>query len=157
MGRTSLKLIALLILTISYTVGYAIEPQTPTLDKEAINKYNKIGNDYLVEEAYDKAINSFGITIGLYPNDFYAYMKRGSAYTKKDDFTNATSDFTRALELEPTSAEVYYYRGVMYHDSKKYDQALADYNTSIELDSINPNAYCARGYKIGRASCRERV
>jgi serine/threonine protein kinase/tetratricopeptide (TPR) repeat protein len=65
-------------------------------------KYRTLGVYYLgVSKDYDKAIESFGELVKLYPSDAAAYNNLAVAYTNKRDFKLASENGRKALEIYP--------------------------------------------------------
>ena len=100
--------------------GKGVQPDIKTMEKEALvqayiaaihktvkrNKnrvFNKIGYDFLKENAIDNAIIVFKENTLLFPNDPNTWDSLGEAYATIQDTENALKAYEKALSLAPDS------------------------------------------------------
>ena len=109
----------------------------------------KQGVEFVKQEKWDEAIETFTRFIQEYPNDSscaIAYNNRGRAYRGKGDYDRAIEDYNKAIELNPNFTAAYTNRGAAYNNEDEYDLAIEDLNKAIELDPNNAKAYNNRGF-----------
>jgi tetratricopeptide (TPR) repeat protein len=94
---------------------------------------------------YSRAIEEYGLAIGLSPKDALVYKGRGSVYYALQDYEQAIEDYGQAIDLNPEYAEAYYNRGVAYHTLQNYERAAEDYGRAIDLNPEYAEAYYNRG------------
>ena len=100
--------------------GIGVQPDIKTIEKEALVKahiaaihktvkrnknrvLNKIGYDFLKENAIDNAIIVFKENTLLFPNDPNTWDSLGEAYATIQDTENALKAYEKALSLAPDS------------------------------------------------------
>lgn len=122
------------------------------LEKEEIKKllaygYLKKGEQLLLKEDYNSAIETFTHIINSesYRND--AWLFRGIAYFYNGRIAESISDYTYCINTNTASAVAYYCRALAYIKLKEYENSLGDLDMSIELNPNpdNNNAYYNRG------------
>lgn len=103
--------------------GVGVQPDIKTIEKEALVKayiaaihktvkrnknrvFNKIGYDFLKENAIDNAIIVFKENTLLFPNDPNTWDSLGEAYVALQDRENALKAYEKALSLAPDSNPV---------------------------------------------------
>ncbi len=99
------------------------------------------GEDFLIEDAYEEAVESFSRAIELNPRSADSYRGRGDAYFYLEKYDKSLEDYNKACGLEPENEWSFMDRGFLYKVLKLYDNALMDYNTAIELNSRSDRAY----------------
>jgi tetratricopeptide (TPR) repeat protein len=107
--------------------------------------FYQIGETYLQNKMYQKAVRYFTKHLALDTASVYGYLNRGVAYYEMGKASRAIDDFYDALERNPQFSEAYFYRGMAYADLKLYKEALADFNKVIEIDPQHARAYYQRG------------
>ena len=85
------------------------------------------GNDYLLKNQYDLAIQKFDEAIKLDSNHAESYQGRGIAYAYKDEDGLAIENFSEAVEMSQYNAKFYLSRGNVYAKIGKYEKAIADF------------------------------
>lgn len=86
------------------------------------------GNDYLLKDQYDLALEKFDEAIKLDSNYADAYQGRGIAYTYKDQNKLAIENFSDAIEMSQYNAKFYLSRGNVYAKIGKYESAIVDFH-----------------------------
>ena len=108
--------------------------------------YNNRGNAYADLGQYERAIQDYSKSIGLYPNDYVAYYNRGNTYKDLGKYNQAIKDYNKAIQLNPNLDMAYNNRAVAYIDGlKQYERAIQDCNKAIEVNPKNYDAYNNRG------------
>ena len=142
--------------------GLAIELYTRCIDSGDVTQkhlaiaYNNRGNAYYLKGQYYRAIQDYGETINLEPDDATVYNSRGNAYYLNGHYDRAIRDFDEAISLKPDYAKAYSDRGTAYYRKGQYDRAIADLTEAIRLrprDALALNnrgsAYDDRGDRDG--------
>jgi len=99
--------------------------------------YSESADAYLMNGAYDQAIEDYGKVIELNPDWGLPYINRGISYLNrgdKSDIGRAITDCTKGIELEPEIPAGYICRGRAYTETKNNDGVLADYSRAIEIN-----------------------
>src|SRR5437867_12403873 len=78
----------------------------------------------------------------------------GKKAIEAQNWKTALDSFGRVASREPSNADVQNYLGYARRKSGNLELAFKHYNEALRLD---PKHKGAHEYKIGRASCRERV
>ena len=86
------------------------------------------GNNYLLQDQYDLAIETFDESIKLDSNYADAYQGRGIAYTYKNENELAIENFSDAIEMSQYNAKFYLSRGNVYTKIGQYENAIADFH-----------------------------
>lgn len=82
------------------------------------------------EERWEEAIWTLGEILGLYPEDFRAYLKRAIAYCQIEAWEKALLDLNRALEFLPSSlVEI---KGMALQQRAKVHYALGNLEESLK-------------------------
>ncbi len=123
----------------------------------------ELGNTYLEQEQWDRAITEYTKAIELGSRDYEgiakAYFGLGYSSFKAGQIDEALADFTRAILLDPNTANYYYYRGEAYYQlatsynntgqdpEKREDnnKAIEDYTEAIKLGFEGAEIYNSRG------------
>ena len=108
------------------------------------------GNDYLLKNQYDLAIQKFDEAIKLDSNHAESYQGRGMAYAYKDEDRLAIENFSEAVEMSQYNAKFYLSRGNVYAKIGKYEQAIddfekADFNLIPRDDIVLPQIFLSLG------------
>ena len=114
----------------------------------------KRGQNYLLSEEYDKAIEDFSKVID---GDLIAGASplsgRARAYSALEEHDKAIKDFSKAIRIiskdpedEKGLCEAYNLRGLAYNASDEHDKAIRDFTKAIRID-----AYFGIYYNRGRA------
>lgn len=103
------------------------------------------GNEYLQNEDYEKAVESYTEAIQQDPMSASAYNGRGKAKGELGKLEDAIEDYSQAIQIRPDSSPFYNNRGTAKIKNEKYKSGIEDLNQAIELDSENPTAYANRG------------
>ena len=94
---------------------------------------------------HPKALQYYGIALGLDKELVDAYKKRGIYRQELQQWTLSVEDFTACLKLFPDGYVVHRMRGVSYYYLKQYAEAIADYDAYLKRDSGNVEVLGQRG------------
>ena len=103
------------------------------------------GNEYLVKDRYDRAIEYYDRIIRVDPRFEKVFNQRGIAYLRNRQFDHAFSDFDQATRLEPTFATAFGNRGLVYNQRGEYRRAIRDFDRAIRLEPKNWQFLRGRG------------
>jgi len=119
-----------------------------TYKSYAIPNYYSIGNAYLYEKEYDRAIEYYNRTLDFSNDVPYEYnLSIGEVYFNKKDYGEAIKYFHKIDSTLDSSninmllfiANTYFWRGF-------YDKAIYYYEKALEIDTINVDAHLFIGY-----------
>jgi tetratricopeptide (TPR) repeat protein len=102
-------------------------------DRENRTALVNLGEHYLGNGDYAKALDIFDALIGIEETPYY-YMSRGWAYNQLNAVSQARKDYGRANELNPDYPYSYYYMGCSYYDEDDIMTALPFVEKTQELD-----------------------
>ncbi len=74
----------------------------------SVDDFLNRGDDYLDEQAYDKAVADYTEAIRLDPENAVAYRTRGVAYDNLEEYDRALADLTQAIQLDSNDAIAYW-------------------------------------------------
>ena len=109
------------------------------------NAYYNLGNNYLRQMNYGRAIANFTEAVGLNPRNSDAFVNRGAAYFAQKDFARAIADFDQAIRINPQDSAAFFNRGNVYHQQKDFARAIADFTEALRLNPRYRDAFLNRG------------
>jgi tetratricopeptide (TPR) repeat protein len=95
--------------------------------------YNNRGNGFSGLGEYERAIQDYGESINLDPQDPKPLNNRGVAYQKTGEFDRAIEDFNAAIALDQSYYNAYANRGETYLRKNEFALALKDFDDAIRL------------------------
>ena len=104
-------------------------PEEPT-DAEG---FNRRGNQYSRNGAYEPAIADYTRALELDPALADAWFNRGCSYYELGLYGQAIADLTRAIEIDPMDDNYYGRRSLAYLFSDRLEEAQADQDKCDEL------------------------
>lgn len=116
-----------------------------SLEPNYAKAYADIGNIYVYQEEYERALEYLDIAVDKVSDDSDIYYNRGLAQFRLENYTEAHDDFSRALQLTPTYIMAYVGRGQVNTEIGDYVSAIADLNQAIIRDDSYGEAYYLRG------------
>ena len=119
-------------------------------DNLKATSYYLHGNDYLLKDQYDLAINKFNEAIKVGSNHAEAYQGRGIANIHKNEDDLAIENLTEAIEMSQYNAKSYLSRGNVYAKIGDYKQAIADFEKADQVqiprdDVVLPRIHLSLG------------
>lgn len=120
----------------------------PTSNEDKREKYNEIGFSYYKLEKSAEAIQSYAITLALYPDNGTALRGTGNTFYELDEnYDKAIEFFEKAVEKDAESSGYIYGKlGWLYNDKERYDDAIAVLKKAIIYDSEDPSNREEMGY-----------
>ena len=115
--------------------------KTLALNKNYLPSLNNYGTTLLELGDYDKAIETFLISINLDPNNALVLSNLGNCYTKKSLFNDALIYHSKSVELETNNYALYYNLGHTQLWLRDFSGAEENLLKSIELNKDNYKAY----------------
>ena len=115
--------------------------KTLALNKNYLPCLNNYGTTLLELGDYDKAIETFLISINLDPNNALVLSNLGNCYTKKSLFNDALIYHSKSVELETNNYALYYNLGHTQLWLRDFSGAEENLLKSIELNKDNYKAY----------------
>lgn len=82
------------------------------------------GQQYLENNQYKQAIESYSVVIKIDETYTAAYMSRAEAYASINDYTNAEKDYLKAIELDSTNYDAYIALAQVMTAQKRNDDAI---------------------------------
>ncbi len=107
---------------------------------EAWVAHSDLGNLYVSQKKYSKALMHLDKTLNLNPDSFRAYINRGTVFFALHQYEKALEDYTFALRINPENAKAYNNRGNVYKALHQYEKAIKDYTESLKL-APHPERY----------------
>src|SRR5271169_525277 len=121
-----------------------IQSGQQTTENLAIAFYNR-GFGNARKGQYGLAIQDFGQSIRLNPNDPAAFGNRGFAFAALGQYDRAIQDYDVSIQLNPKDYVVLGNRGLAFAALGQYDRAVQDYGASIQLNPNDGRAFDDRG------------
>ena len=103
--------------------------------------YILLGNSYLEQNKYDKAIKYYKSAININPKDDVGYVNLGLAYEEIDANKEAIKLYLKAIKINSNRDQTYYNIGIAYGKEKDYENAIKSYQKAIEINPKKVEAY----------------
>jgi tetratricopeptide (TPR) repeat protein len=116
--------------------------------KNNSHAYLRLGNAYIKQGQYDKAIESYRKLLQLNPNNFVAYNRLGIAYSYSGQFQLAIKNFNNAIQLKPDCAEAYNNRAIIHINQSQFVYGCDDARKAcsmgvcVTLEAAQLKGYC---------------
>ncbi|MBG0964263.1 tetratricopeptide repeat protein, partial [Bacillus sp. SRB1LM] len=107
--------------------------------------YAMRGNVYRKNNMPHKALEDFGKSIILNPNNPITFAYRGLVFSDMGNLEEAIRDVTKAIKLDPDFALAYNSRGIAFKNMGNLEEAIGDFTKAIELKPDYAFAYNNRG------------
>lgn len=122
---------------------------TLVFSPDSYRVYNNLGDVYMKEKDYDKAIESFKKSFEIFPQYADAMHNLSIVYYVKQDMENAKKYMQMAVNTKPTLAPAWEKLGLIYLEEKNFDVAQVHFMEALKID---PNSQLA---KMGLQSIQE--
>ena len=109
--------------------------------------YYKLGEKFLEQQKWDKAVNAYHQAIKLNPNFSWSYYKLGQALTKLQKWDEAITSYRQAIKLNPDFPWSYHNLGNSLIQLEKWEEVINAYRSFIKINSDSYSAY----HKLGDA------
>lgn len=120
-------------------------------DRKTAEEEKMKGNNFMKEEKYADAIESYTRAIQIDKRNAIYYCNRAAAYTKLENNTQAISDCKEALRIDPSYGKAYSRMGLAYLAEKDYEKAADCYEKALNYEPDNAS------YKSNLNIAREHV
>ena len=100
-----------------------------------------------------QAVEDFGTSIALDPDNMEFRRSRALAYHRLGELDKVVDDYGEAISLQPDNPFLHYSRGKVFLDLGEHRAAIENFNRAIELDPDCDEAYYQRG--VARAELSE--
>jgi tetratricopeptide (TPR) repeat protein len=97
--------------------------------------HSNLGNLYLKEKLYDKAIAAFQRANSIDSTDTVNWLNLGLAYKQKGDTNGAIVSYRKAAECAPDDAEPWSRLGYIYAEKMLYKAARESWDEAVARDS----------------------
>lgn len=96
--------------------------------------YNNLGDVYIKEQNFQKAIENFEMSFKVYPLYADAMHNLGVVYIMLNDFENAKKYMEMAINTNPNLASAYEKMGVIYYETGQNEDAMKFTIKALQLD-----------------------
>ena len=96
--------------------------------------YNNLGQVYLQQAEYDRAIETFEKTIELKPDAVQAYINLATTYLKQNRPNRAIESCKKALQISPNTALTHFNLACAYAINAESTRAIESLRKATELD-----------------------
>lgn len=96
--------------------------------------HHKLGDFFLRELLFAKAIESYKRAIALNPKFAWSYNNLGRTLSKLERYQEASDQFQKAIEVAPDLFWSYYYLGETLEKQGKIEEAKEAYDLALKLD-----------------------
>ncbi|KAH0539309.1 RNA polymerase II-associated protein 3 [Cotesia glomerata] len=96
-----------------------------------------LGNKYVTEKKWDKAMACYNEAIKIFPYDAVFYSNRALCHLKMDNLYSAESDCTAALQHDEHYVKAYHRRATARMALKQYKEAISDLEKLLTLEKDN--------------------
>lgn len=96
--------------------------------------YNNLGQVYLQQAEYDKAIETFENVIEIQPDAIQAYINLATTYLKQNRPDQAIKSCKRALQIAPNTALTHYNLACAYAVNAENTKAIDALRKAVELN-----------------------
>lgn len=110
------------------------------LEALPVKKIRSVGDDFVMQKNYDKALEAFTLAIEKEPENEKNYYKRVKVHEKTKSFGKALQDLNRALEINNEYTNAFSLRARIYMNLGKCSDAVADYETVLKLKPTHGDA-----------------
>ncbi len=104
-----------------------------------------LGDVYLNNGDYDRALASFQAAQKLAPDDASAQRGLGNAYSAKKDWDAAERAYKQWIALAPQDADAHLFLGLMYAELNRNGSALAELKQAASLSTCSAGAHLVLG------------
>ncbi|HEU4765903.1 MAG TPA: CHAT domain-containing protein [Pyrinomonadaceae bacterium] len=131
---------------------------TAVTEKPSTASHNALGQYYLAERQFDKALAQFNAALALDPNDATSHLNLGAALLEKgkldsnkpdrgkalEDLSRSIDHLNKGLQLNSAALEGYFNRALAYQYMSLTREAEAAWKEYLQKDSSSPWAEEAR-------------
>lgn len=103
--------------------------------------YHALGNVYVREQNYDRALALYKKSLALYPFYHAAYNNIGTIYSKFGLYDQAIAAFKEAIVIDQGYIQAHFNLGTMYHRKGMIEEATSEYKKVIKLSNRYTKAH----------------
>lgn len=107
--------------------------------------YGYLGNAYMDENQYGKALETFSKSIEIEPERWQEYHNRASVYKLLKRYQSSINELNTCIKLKPEYDKFFIDRADCFLKLKKYSLAISDLQKAIGLNDKNKKAYSIMG------------
>ncbi|CAG5115925.1 unnamed protein product [Candidula unifasciata] len=119
-----------------FTSSLSLHEATPEQKEEAERLKNK-GNDFMKQERFSEALESYSQAIRLDSRNAVYFCNRAAAYSQLNKHQLAIDDCNRALAIDPSYSKAYGRMGIAFTAQENHESAYECYRKALELDPEN--------------------
>ena len=146
--NAKMKRVLLILLAAAFVcTACSKKAEAPASENRQVNEQMELGEKYLNERDYEKAIEAFTKCIELDAKNTEAYLRLSEIYLDRDRLEDAleilergygnTKDETLKVQYSEICLELAY----RYYDDEEYDSAIEAFEKAIDADETNVDAY----------------
>lgn len=106
-------------------------------EKLAAESFKNQGNEYMKQDKYKEAFDSYSQAINIDNNNAIYYSNRAAASSKLGDHNAALRDCQEAVEIDSSYSKAYGRMGLAYASLNNHQKAKDAYVKAVELDPSN--------------------
>ena len=120
-------------------------------DFELAKQYYNQGNNFLMKNNNQKALDAYNKVLEMYPKNstIYLYVNKGSALDNLGKYQEAIDNYNIAIKLDPYCILAYFKKGISLLNQGKNAEAIENFDKLIELNPNISNAYNNKGVALG--------
>ncbi|KAK0084956.1 hypothetical protein PV325_006022 [Microctonus aethiopoides] len=107
---------------------------------EEATKHKVMGNIFVQEQKWDKAMACYNEAIKIFPYDAVFYANRALCHLRMDNLYSAEADCTSAIQRDEHYVKAYHRRATARMALKQYKEAIQDLKHLLTLESTNKEA-----------------
>lgn len=117
------------------TVNYLTNSTTSVREK------CREGDQYLRQQHYNQALQSYEEALRMDPLNFYAWNGKGTALYNQGNYRKALEAYLRATEIDASSPVVWVSAGLVLVRMQRYQQALVHFERALSIDPYHVAAF----------------
>jgi tetratricopeptide (TPR) repeat protein len=117
-------------------------------NKPDVNSIVREGDEHLLRDEYDKAIECYDRAIESDAYHVDATHKKGNELYNKENYDEAIECYDRASLVNPNHFDSWYKKGIAYKKKNRHDQAIKSYDRAIEIRANSSNVWYEKGLSL---------
>jgi tetratricopeptide (TPR) repeat protein len=124
-------------------------------NKPDVNSIVREGDEHLLRDEYDKAIEYYDRAIESDPYLVDAWHKKGNALYNKENYVEAIKCYDRASLINPKHFESWYKKGITYKKRNDHAQAIKSFDKAIEIRADNSDVWYEKALSLSHLKRHE--
>lgn len=120
-------------LLISVLIGLCFPVFAVVVDASDAQTWFESGNNYYMNDEYEKAVECYTKAIELDPTMVWGYCNRASAYYFLGRYEEAIQDYSKVLETNPDDVEAHNSLGWIYLEIGEKEKSLYHFKRACDL------------------------